>query len=139
MGRKAKITVGVNGFEDAVRDMLNDYFNDVEDGIKESITDVAIETVEELKATSPKKSGTYASGWFITPQGKGKAFPSVVVSNKNAGLTQLLEHGHPLARKDKNGRKYVYGFSPAKPHIANAERNAIRKLLDRIERVAKGK
>lgn len=139
MAKRTKITVGVDGFEDAVRDMLSDYFDDVQDGTREAITDVAIETARELKATSPSKSGIYASGWFITPQGKGKAFPSVVISNKNAGLTHLLEYGHPLKRKDSNGRLFAYGFSPAKPHIANAEINAKRRLLDRIERVAKGK
>lgn len=89
------------------------------DGIKENITEIAKEiahnSVEKLKETSPKKSGVYRRGWSVKENES-----SFVVYNRIAPqLTHLLEKGHAK----KNGGR-VNGI----PHIAPVEEEAAKSF-----------
>lgn len=129
-----RVYVTADGFADAVGDLLDDYFKEVSNGSTKAVGNIAIETVQELEATSPKDRGDYAKGWYIKPYGKNRYHAEVEIGNKIYQLTHLLEHGHIQKVHGK-----VVGFTKGKPHIAKAEQNAVNKLLDEIREVAKGK
>lgn len=127
----AKI-VKVNDFEQAVHDVLEEYFDGIATDSTELVANVAVETVQELQRTSPKNKGNYQKSWRIRQNKKLKAVNEVEVYNTKHQLTHLLEHGHL-----KVVHNTVLGFTPARPHIALAEQHAIRKLLQGIERNAR--
>ena len=76
--------------------------------LDETKKELAKSAVKQLKATSPKRTGRYASGW--TRKKKGNA---IIVHNKQYQLTHLLEKGHA-----KRGG----GRVAARVHIAPVEK-----------------
>ena len=76
--------------------------------LEETQKDLAKSAVKQLKATSPKRTGKYASGW--TRKKKGNA---IIVHNKQYHLTHLLEKGHA---------KCGGGRVAARVHIAPVEK-----------------
>lgn len=115
---------------DEVEKALAEYSQDVADGIKSEVKQVAKEAVQTLKATSPKKTGEYAGGWKVKTEYEGDDDIRVRVYNsKKPQLTHLLENGHA---KQSGGR--VEGH----PHIAPVERQISEKLEERVKVVAKG-
>lgn len=119
----AKVTF--DGLADAVVKELASYSQDVTDGIKKEVKQVAKEMVQELKQTSPKDSGKYASGWKEkTEFENSEDIRERVYNAKKPQLTHLLEYGHA---KQNGGR--VNG----KPHIRTAEQTAEKKLTNGIK------
>ena len=103
---------------------------DVKDVTKKAIMKVARQTAQQLKSTSPRKTGEYASGW-ATKQIDGNG--SRAVYNKNSpSLTHLLENGHVIRNK-----KGTYGRVNGKPHIKPAEEWASNELPNEIMRTLK--
>lgn len=101
---------------------LQRYSRQVEEEVEELSKETAKALVQELKRTSPKKSGDYKKGWRSKKVGR-----KYVVFNKTEyRLTHLLEHGHA-----KRGG----GRVEAKVHIAPAEERAISTFLSEVERV----
>lgn len=85
---------------------------------------VAKETVERLKSTSPRDTGSYARGWRVSKRRDG----SLIVHNKtDCQLTHLLEYEHDIV--NKKGR---YGVSKPIKHIGPAEEWAAEELPRRI-------
>lgn len=119
----------VNGLAAAIAKELEQYSQDVTDGIKKEVKQVAEECKLEVQRNSPvgkgKRRGRYQRGWRTR-----KAFESaqdirMEVYNKTDGqLTHLLENGHA---KVNGGR--VDGI----PHIRTAEQNAEKKLLGAVK------
>ena len=105
---------------------LSQYTSEVEEKLDEIKSDVADETVNMLKANSPKgRRSKYAKGWR-----KKKDGTSYVIHNAtDAGLTHLVEKGHAK----RNG-----GRTQAQPHISIAEQEAIKKFENKVERAIKG-
>lgn len=97
------------------------------EAVNKSVDKVAKETVNELKGSSPRKSGHYAEGW-ATKEGKTatRSKSAVVWNEKHYRLTHLLEHGHARV----NGGRKV----PARPHIGAAEQKAIKSFEDELRR-----
>lgn len=115
---------------DEVEKALAEYSQDVADGIKTEVKQVAKEAVQTLKATSPKKTGEYAGGWKVKTEYEADDDIRVRVYNsKKPQLTHLLENGHA---KQNGGR--VEGHL----HIATVERQISEKLEERVKVVAKG-
>ena len=86
--------------------------------------EVAKETVQKLKNTSPKKYGDYARGWKVSKKERG----SLVVHNAtDYQLTHLLENGHVIRNK-----KGTYGRTNGIKHIEPAEEWASDELPRRI-------
>ena len=90
------------------------------------IKEVAKETVDKLKTTSPKKHGKYAQGWTTRRFGQ----MSMIVYNKVYQLTHLLEWGHVVwpAPTHSGKQSRVNGI----PHILPAEEWANKEVVDRI-------
>lgn len=104
---------------------LQTYTAEVTEGLEKAKEEVAKETVQELKRTSPKLTGDYAKGWRTKRVGTAQ----VVHNATDYQLTHLLEHGHA-----KRGGGRVPGI----PHIAPAEKKAIDEYTKRVEKVIRG-
>ena len=89
---------------------------------EETKKDLAKHAVKQLKATSPKRTGKYASGW--TKKKRGKA---IVVHNKSYQLTHLLEKGHA---KRGGGRVAVrVHIAPVEKQVQSMVEPVLRKKL----------
>lgn len=98
-----------------ISDILNDYSQDIQNGITNLAQQVAKNGAKKLKSTSPiskrntKHRGSYSKGWRVKTT-KGRGFVNCVIHNStDYQLTHLLEKEHST----HNGGKYV----PPKKHI----------------------
>jgi len=114
----------IDNLADAVVKELAEYSQEVVDATKEECVAVAKDTVQQLKTTSPKRSGKYARGWRQKTTFEDKGNIRVTVYNTRYMLTHLLENGHA---KVNGGR--VNGI----PHIAPAEQKAGQLLEEKVK------
>lgn len=122
--------VSINNLADAVAKELTEYSQDVTDGLKKEIKSVAKECKVEIQNNSPKLTGSYRKGWRDQVEFENREDIRVVVRNKtDYQFTHLIENGHA-----KVGGGRVEG----KPHIGPAEKNAEKKLLQKVKVVVKG-
>ena len=106
--------------------ILDDYRDTTIDKMKESVDKAAKQAVNELKTSSPKRTGAYAKDWAAKKDRKANkwAYGKVVYNKKHYRLTHLLEKGH---------RKVNGGMVAARPHIAKVEEKAINTLVEGIK------
>lgn len=121
-----------------IKDILEEYSHDIQDGIQSSIEDNAKLAVKELKATSPvngkasEHKGRYAKSWTVNTK-RGRGYINCTVWNpKDYRLTHLLENGHKLKRNGK-----VTGIAGAKVHIAPVEEKYCKKSVSDVEKIIK--
>lgn len=106
--------------------ILDDYRDTTIDKMKESVDKAAKQAVNELKTSSPKRTGAYAKDWAAKKNRTANkwAYGKVVYNKKHYRLTHLLEKGH---------RKVNGGMVAARPHIAKVEEKAINTLVEGIK------
>lgn len=106
--------------------IMDDYRDTTVDKMKEAVDKAAKQAVNELKTSSPKRTGAYAKDWAAKKDRKGNkwAYGKVVYNKKHYRLTHLLEKGH---------RKVNGGMVAARPHIAKVEEKAINTLVEGIK------
>lgn len=106
--------------------ILDDYRDTTVDKMKEAVDKAAKQAVNELKTSSPKRTGAYAKDWAAKKDRKANklAYGKVVYNKKHYRLTHLLEKGH---------RKVNGGTVAARPHIAKVEEKAINTLVEGIK------
>lgn len=106
--------------------ILDDYQDTTVDKMKEAVDKAAKQAVNELKTSSPKRTGAYAKDWAAKKDRKANkwAYGKVVYNKKHYRLTHLLEKGH---------RKVNGGMVAARPHIAKVEEKAINTLVEGIK------
>lgn len=122
--------IKVSELAQVVAQELADYSQDLTDGVKKEVKQVAKDVVTELKQTSPRNSGDYAKGWKSRVEYESPEDIRVRVYNsKKPQLTHLLENGHA---KQNGGR--VNGI----PHIRPAEQRAEDSLEGKVKVVARG-
>ena len=110
---------------------LEDYSEEVEEIVKETIEKVAKDALNSLKNDPEVKSldgtGEYAKSFYINnlykTRGKNKGYHKLVLHNKKYRIGHLLEFGHA---KQNGGRTRSF------PHWANAQKIA-DTLEDRIK------
>lgn len=117
--------VKIGNLSNEISKALQQYTTEVEEGLEEAKKRVTKEGVRQLKATSPRRTGDYASGWTTTKQ----AGALVIHNAKRGSLTHLLENGHAL----RSG-----GRTQAFPHIAPVEQSVIAEFEKEVEKVIKG-
>lgn len=117
MGKTGSISI-------QMAEILNEIETDVKDSTRKNIDAVSREAVQKLKNTSPRKTGSYASGWGKKKQGE---MDVVVYNRTDASLTHLLENGHVI--KNKKG---TYGRTHGIKHIKPVEEWASDELPRRI-------
>lgn len=116
--------------------ILDKYANDLDEISESSIREVAEETVNELKQTSPvdphsNRSGQYARSWHYRKETTLRGVTDFVVYNDEAGLTHLLEHGHSVRPSPKHDGKK--SRVEGQPHIKPAREHARIKLVKLIK------
>ena len=112
-----------------VSDILNDYSKDIKEAISEEAIRIGKDGANELKHTSPKRSGRYARNWTTNVE---KTFEgiNVTIHNKKAyQLTHLLEHSHLL----RNGQKSIPIV-----HIYPVEQKSIKEFETKVEQIIGG-
>lgn len=86
---------------------------------------------KEITLSAPKDTGTYAKSWSVKKTKETSNSLELTVHSKNRyQLAHLLEYGHA-----KRGG----GRVSARPHIAQAEENAIETLETEIAKALGGK
>ncbi len=129
MQKGAKVmsrTIRIDELADTVMEGLKEYAQLAADDLKEDVQKAGKTVKQQIENTAPRLSGKYAKSWSVKKTKETADSIQIVVHSKNRyQLTHLLEHGHAL----RNG-----GRARAFPHIAPAEQEGARKLLQDIER-----
>ncbi|EEE17530.1 HK97 gp10 family phage protein [Lancefieldella rimae] len=118
-------TVSTDELAAAIAEMVQDTIDEDEKVLHERVQEAAKTTVKQLKSSSPKKTGVYASSWIATVDDDDIGHMAVTVHNrKKPGLTHLLEKGHA---------KFIHGHPTggrvaAHPHIEPAYEAGARVL-----------
>lgn len=108
-----------------MKEILDEFSDKVNDVLEKAANQTADESVEKLQNTSPRKSGSYASGWRVKKLSKG----DVVVHNAtDYQLTHLLENGHVIRNK-----KGTYGRTNGIKHIKPVETWGNKEFQRKIE------
>ena len=111
--------------EQDLREILDEFSVEVSKAAGEAIKEVAAESVKKLKASSPNRTGSYASGWKKTVESGGLVVEAVVHGGpKTYPLAHLLENGHA-----KRGG----GRTAPIVHIKPVEEWAIEEVQNRIQ------
>lgn len=126
-GKRTGGKIRIGELVDKVMRELNDFGGYVSTtAIRVTIKRASWEAVRELRSTSPRRTGRYASSWTNDPMGRPKADKYIEIVYSEAPyyrLTHLLEKGHRI----HNGN----GETKAHPHIAPVE----EALGDKIEKI----
>lgn len=114
----------------AVMDYLENYKEDIDEDVIETVDEITKKARNELKQTSPRGKGTrsnpYYKGWAIKLSKKRSGVYHKVIWNKtNYQLTHLLEFGHVT----RNG-----GRTKAIPHIRPIEQKYNVEFVDKLEK-----
>lgn len=109
----------------AIADELQEYSQDVTDGLKKEVKQVAKDCKRQIQANSPVLTGDYKRGWRDKVEYESAEDIRITVHNKtDYQLTHLLENGYA---KSSGGR--VNGT----PHIGPAEKEAENALLKKVK------
>lgn len=118
----------------AISDILNEYSQEIQEGMKEEAKRIAKEGQTTLKKTSPKdekspRKGRYAKGWRVQIE-EGNGFVKCHIYNAtDYQLTHLLEKPHAT----HNGGKYT----PKQPHIEPVHDKCVTDYMEALERLIK--
>lgn len=109
-----------------VRQILEQYRDDVADATDQAAQKAATECVKDIKsAASGLFNGTkYAGGWTKKQTNMSRGRAAFTVYNKTPGLPHLLENGHATV----NG-----GRVAGRPHIAPAAEKATQSFQKKVE------
>lgn len=109
---------------------LKEYADLASDDVKKAVRKAGNTVRKEISENAPKDTGAYAKSWSVKKMKETSNSLEVTVHSKNRyQLAHLLEHGHA-----KRGG----GRVAARPHIAQAEENAIETLETEIEKALGG-
>jgi len=111
----------------AIEDILNEYSRDIQDGITAKAIEVAEQGKNELRTTSPKKTGDYRKGWRVDKKNGNGYVHTTIYNATDWQLTHLLEKPH-LKRDGKT-------YTKPKVHIAPVEEKCIAEYKKGVEQV----
>lgn len=118
-------TVKPETFAQALKGYLEVYVEDIGEDVEETSNEIGKEARDELKQTSPKKTGRYTKGWSVKKSRKNKSYYTVKIHNEtDYQLTHLLEFGHAT----RNG-----GRTKAYSHIRPVEEKYKKEFEKRLE------
>lgn len=112
--------INANDLSKEITRNIKEYFEEIKINSREAAEEVAKDTVAELKATSPERSGRYKRNWTETGYESGAIVHQKAPTYR---LTHLLEKGW---HKRSGGR-----VAP-QPHIGNAEEKAVNKYEEKL-------
>lgn len=122
--------IQASDLEKEVMKYLQEYKEDIDEDVIETVDAITQEARDELKKTSPRRniprSGQYYKGWAVKLSKRQTGVYHKVIWNKtNYQLTHLLEFGHAT----RNG-----GRTRAIPHIRPVEEKYNVEFVDRIKK-----
>lgn len=126
-------TVTADQLSDAIRDVLDEYGDDVSKTTVECVKEVAKQGVKALRANSPrgttggKRHGKYARNWTSQVEDR-RVYAVATIYNKTPGLPHLLEYGHV----SRNGTGRTFGSVGGRPHIKAVEETLIRDYTNNL-------
>lgn len=117
--------VKTSQFEREIEFILEDYAEDIQSTVIDSIHKIARRCLKRIRAASPRLTGDYAAGWRMRKQnnGPGKIPTDIIYNATNYQLVHLLEDGY-----QKAGGGRVEG----KPHVRPAAEEAASELLSAV-------
>lgn len=121
-----------NRVGEIIPDILNKYSAEVQQTVAATLKKDAQEARNELKSVSPRRTGKYAGGWSLKEE-SARFTTAYVLYNKTPGLPHLLEFGH----ETRNGTGRTFKDTPAHPHIAEIDKDLMRKVREDIEKAIK--
>lgn len=113
--------------EKEIGKVLNEYHENIVDGMNKVSGKVARKGAKVLRATSPRRTGGYAAGWRVTKESNALIDTNIVHNAKKPGLPHLLERGH--------ANKYG-GRTAGKVHIKPVEQEMIQEYEEGVVKVA---
>lgn len=129
----AKVTLDNLG--DAIRDVLNEYGDDVRANLAQITKSVTQQGVKALRSESAATFGTtnkrkkkYANTWTSTVT-TGRTSTQGTIYNTQPGLPHLLENGHV----SRNGTGRTFGTVPGREHITKVERELERLFESEVK------
>lgn len=124
------VTLSPDVFAGELTAMLREATEEAREGASKAVARAARSMASDLRSTSPKGRGEYASGWVASDDtGADDEGCYFVVHNRaRPTLTHLLEQGH---EQWYMGRDLGYR-TPGQPHIEPAYRRARSKFLSEM-------
>lgn len=120
----------IDNLANEIMEGLKEYADLASDDVKKAVRKAGNTVRKEISENAPKDTGAYAKSWSVKKTKETSNSLEVTVHSKNRyQLAHLLEHGHA-----KRGG----GRVAARPHIAQAEENAIETLETEIEKALGG-
>lgn len=120
----------IDNLANEIMEGLKEYADLASDDVKKAVRKAGNTVRKEISENAPKDTGAYAKSWSVKKTKETSNSLEVTVYSKNRyQLAHLLEHGHA-----KRGG----GRVAARPHIAQAEANAIETLETEIEKALGG-
>lgn len=121
--------VKIDNLSSEVMKELEKYADVTTEKVKKAVQNAGKTARDEIKKSAPSDTGKYGKSWTVKTVKESSSSLELVVHSKNRyQLTHLLEFGHA-----KRGG----GRVSARPHIANAEENAIKAFERDIQEAIK--
>lgn len=122
-------TIKADDLQKVVMDYLQNYKEDIDEEVVETVDQVIKKAREELRQTSPRRAKSrkdqYYKGWSVKlSKRKTGVYHKVIWNKTNYQLTHLLEFGHAT----RNG-----GRTRAIPHIRPVEQKYSVEFVDLLE------
>ena len=118
--------VSIDDLPTVVKKSLEEYCDFTAEEVKQIVQEVSESVKDEIMEKAPVDTGAYRKSWRFSKEKETATSLSMVVhSEKHYRLTHLLEKGHA-----KRGG----GRVAAQVHIAPAESNAEKMIVEKIER-----
>ena len=108
----------------AVKEVLDEYGESVRSVVADATEEVALATVKELKANSPKRTKKYSTGWSKHKVATRLNTTVIVYNRSKPALTWLLNNDHAK----RNG-----GVERGDQHIDMAEDFAVDYMFDKVK------
>ena len=108
-----------------MKDIMTTYGREAHEAVEASAKEAAEVAKNQLRNTSPKRSGhgEYARSWTVKKDSHAMVSDYIVYNSKHYQLTHLLENGHVIRNK-----KGTYGRTRPIKHIAPAEDTATQRF-----------
>lgn len=113
-----------------IKDILNEYSIDIQEGIDNEAQDISKKAVNDLKnatGTYQVRTGKYNKGWRVNTK-KGRGIINCLVHNATDWqLTHLLENGH-VKRNGGKTRAFVH-IRPVEEKYVNQYQQDVEKII----------